>query len=96
MQRVQQELEALQQRVRQGKLKAPEKIGAAATRVLARRHGYRYYGWEPKQGQFHYFEHAQNLQQEKALEGKYLIQSEESHPSPVEAVAIYKDLSELE
>ncbi|HEX8895109.1 MAG TPA: IS1634 family transposase [Terriglobales bacterium] len=96
MQRVQQELEALRQRVRQGKLKAPEKIGAAATRVLARHHGYRYYGWELKQGQFHYFEHAQNLQQEKALEGKYLIQSEESHLSPVEAVEIYKDLSEVE
>lgn len=96
MQRVQQELEALRQRVRQGQLKAPEKIGAAATRVLGRHHGYRYYGWELKQGQFHYFEHAQNLQQEKALEGKYLIQSEESHLSPVEAVAIYKDLSEVE
>ena len=96
MQRVQQELEALRQRVRQGQLKAPEKIGAAATRVLARHHGYRYYGWELKQGQFHYFEHAQNLQQEKALEGKYLIQSEETHLSPVEAVAIYKDLSEVE
>ena len=36
------------------------------------------------------------MQQEKALEGKYLIQSEESHLSPVEAVAIYKDLSEVE
>jgi len=96
MQRVQQELEALRQRVHQGHLKAPEKIGAAATRVLARHHGYRYYGWELKQGQFHYFEHPQNLQQEKALEGKYLIQSEESHLSPVEAVAIYKDLSEVE
>jgi len=36
------------------------------------------------------------LQQEKALEGKYLIQSEESHLSPVEAVAIYKDLGEVE
>ena len=96
MQRVQEELEALRQRVSQGQLKAPEKIGAAASRVLSRHHGYRYYTWELKQGQFHYFEHAQNLQQEKAVEGKYLIQTEEQNLSPVEAVEIYKDLSEVE
>jgi transposase len=58
MQKVQEELEALEQRVAQGKLKAPEKIGAAASRVLSRHHGFRYYTWELKQGQFHYFEHA--------------------------------------
>lgn len=96
MQKVQEELEALQQRVSQGKLKAPEKIGAAASRVLSRHHGFRYYAWELKQGQFHYFEHPENLKQEKALEGKYLIQSEEPNLSPIEAVEIYKDLSEVE
>jgi transposase len=96
MQKVQEELEALAQRVAQGKLKAPEKIGAAASRVLSRHHGFRYYAWELKPGQFHYFEHPENLKQEKALEGKYLIQSEEPNLSPVEAVEIYKDLSEVE
>jgi transposase len=96
MQKVQAELEALKQRVDQGKLKAPEKIGAAASRVLSHHHGFRYYAWEVKDGQFHYFEHPQNLQREAALEGKYLIQSEEQNLSAVEAVEIYKDLSEVE
>jgi len=96
MQKVQEELEALQQRVSQGKSKAPEKIGAAASRVLSRHHGFRYYAWELKDGRFHYFEHPENLRQEKALEGKYLIQSEEQTLSAVEAVEIYKDLSEVE
>ena len=96
MQRVQEELEALRQRVDKGQLKAPEKIGAAASRVLSRHHGFRYYAWELQEGQFHYFEHPENLKQEKALEGKYLIQSEEPNLSAVEAVAIYKDLSEVE
>jgi transposase len=96
MQKVQEELEALKQRVEKGQLKAPEKIGAAASRVLSRYHGFRYYAWELKDGQFHYFEHRQNLQQEEALEGKYLIQSEEQNLSAVEAVEIYKDLSEVE
>jgi len=77
-------------------LKAPEKIGAAASRVLARHHGFRYYAWELRGGRFHYFEHPQNLPQEAALEGKYLIQTEEQNLSAVEAVQIYKDLSEVE
>ena len=46
MQKVQEELEALEQRVAQGKLKAPEKIEAAASRVLSRHRGFRYYAWE--------------------------------------------------
>lgn len=96
MHRVQEELEALRQRVNKGQLKAPEKIGAAASRVLSHHHGFRYYAWELREGQFHYFENAENLRQEKALEGKYLIQSEEPNLSAIEAVAIYKDLSEVE
>ena len=96
MQRVREELGALEQRVRKGKLKAPEKIGAAAIRVLARNHGLRYYDWKLQDGQFHYFEHPKNLKQEQALEGKYLIQSEEQNLSAIEAVEVYKDLSEVE
>ena len=37
-----------------------------------------------------------HLEQEKALEGTYLIQTEEPHLSPVEAVTVYKELSEVE
>lgn len=96
MQRVRERLEALERRVAKGKLKAPEKIGAAASRLLTRNHGSRYYDWELKDGKFHYFEHPVNLKQEKALEGKYLIQSEEKNLSAIEAVQVYKELSEVE
>lgn len=37
-----------------------------------------------------------NLPREQAYEGKYVIQTEEPHLTPVEAVTIYKDLSEVE
>lgn len=96
MQRVCKKLEALNERVAKGRLKAPEKIGAAAARTLARNHGFRYYSWELKDGQFHYFEDPAKLEQEKALEGKYLIQTEEKNLSATEAVEIYKDLSVVE
>ena len=96
MERVRAELEALEQRVAKGKLRAPEKIGAAASRLLTRNHGSRYYSWELKDGKFRFFEHPTNLEQEKALEGKYLIQTEEKDISPIQAVEVYKELSEVE
>jgi transposase len=96
MERVRKALEGLERRVAQGRLKAPEKIGATAARVLARNHGYRYYDWELKDGRFRFFEHPINLKREEAQEGKYLIQTEEKDLTPVEAVSIYKELSEVE
>jgi transposase len=96
MQRVREQLDSLEHRVAAGKLKAPEKIGAAAASILGRHHGFRYYDWELQDGQFRYFEHPVNLKQEQALEGKYLIQTEEPHLSALQAVEIYKELSEVE
>ena len=96
MLRVRTQLEALEKRVAAGKLRAPEKIGAAAARILARTHGYRYYDWTLTKGKFQFVEHPVHLEQEKALEGTYLIQTEEPHLSPVEAVTVYKELSEVE
>jgi DDE family transposase len=64
--------------------------------ALGRNHGSRYYGWSFEQGVFRYFEHPGHLAPEKALEGKYVIQTEESDLSAVQAVEAYKDLSEVE
>jgi len=96
MERVRTELDALQRRVEQGKLKAPDKIGAAAARILSRHHGYRYYDWEYRAGRFRFFEHPVHLKHEEALEGTYIIQTTEPHLTPVQAVALYKGLSEVE
>jgi len=96
MDRVRTQLERLTRRVEQGKLKAADKIGAAAARTLGRYHGYRYYDWELKEGRFRFFEHPVNLTREQAYEGKYVIQTEEKDLTPVQAVSIYKDLSEVE
>jgi len=96
MEEVGEQLAALEERVRQGKLKAPEKIGAAAERIVSRHHGYRYYDWEYSHNRFRFFAHPLNLKREQALEGKYLIRTEEQQLSPVEAVRIYKELSEVE
>ena len=44
MEALREELEALAKRVAAGQLKAHEKVGAAAARILDRRHGWRYFG----------------------------------------------------
>jgi len=96
MERVRARLEKLASRIATGKLKAPEKVGAAAARVLARNHGHRYYGWSYRDGVFRFFEHPIHFPREQAYEGKYVIQTEEPDLSAVDAVHLYKELSEVE
>src|SRR6266508_4764938 len=96
MERVRKQLAALEKRVATGKLTAPAKIGAAAARILTRSHGHRYYDWAYRDGRFRFFEHPVNLKREEAYEGKYVIQTEEPQLTAVEAVTLYKELSEVE
>ncbi len=96
MGRVRKELEALTAQVDKGELKEPDKIGAAAAHKLSRHHGHRYFAWELQHGKFCFFEHPLHLTREKALEGKYVIQTEEQNLSALEVVARYKELNEVE
>ena len=96
MERVRRRLEKLERRIAKGQLKAAEKVGAAAARVLSRNHGHRYYGWSYEDGVFRFFEHPVHFAREQAYEGKYVIQTEEPNLSAIDAVRFYKELSEVE
>jgi transposase len=96
MERTREDLQKLQKRVAAGKLKQPEKIGAAAERILQRNHGHRYYCWDIHQGSFRYFENTEGLKREKGIEGRYVIATSETALSILEVVAIYKELSDVE
>lgn len=96
MRRTRAELERLRERVASGRLVKPEQIGAAAERILGRRHGYRYYAWELREGVFRFFGAPIHLEREKRLEGKYVIATSEPQLDPQEAVAMYKELTEVE
>ena len=96
MARTHKKLQSVQRRVDQGKLVQAEDIGAAAERALRAHHGYRYFAWELRQGAFEFFEHPQFLEQEKRLEGKYVIATSESDLDAVSAVTQYKQLMEVE
>jgi transposase len=89
-------LQRLQDRVSAGRLVRPEKIGAAAARVLARNHGSRYYDWRLRDGSFEFFEHPTHLNRERRLEGRYVIATSEAGITAVDAVAQYKELMEVE
>jgi transposase len=45
---------------------------------------------------FRFFEHPLHFTREQAYEGKYVIQTEEQNLSAVDAVRLYKELSEVE
>jgi len=45
---------------------------------------------------FRFFEHPVHFVREQAYEGKYVIQTEEPNLSAIEAVGLYKELSEVE
>jgi transposase len=90
------ELERLQQRVAKGRLVDPARIGAAAAKILQRRHGGRYYDWRLREGAFEFFEHPVHLEREKRLEGKYVLITSEADLTAPEAVARYKELMEVE
>jgi transposase len=96
MDRVREKLEKLRQRVEAGRLSDAAKIGAAAERIMQAHHGYRYYRWRLEEGRFSFEEDPLRLEQEKRIEGKYLIATSEASLGALEAVRMYKELSEVE
>jgi transposase len=96
MERARQRLEKLQERVAVGGLKRPEKIGAAVERIMQKYHGYRYFDWKLQDGALEFSESESRLGREKKIEGKYVIMTSEKGLSVLDAVALYKELTEVE
>jgi transposase len=96
MERARQKLEKLKERVSSGDLKQPEKIGAAVERIMQRYHGYRYFDWKLKDGLLEFTESETHLGRETKIEGKYVIATSEKGLSVLDAVAMYKELTEVE
>jgi transposase len=96
MERTRSKLAKVQARVAAGRLTDPAQIGAAAERALRAHQGYRYYAWEIREGSFVFAEHPVHLAREKRLEGKYVVASSEKDVTAQEAVAWYKQLTEVE
>ncbi len=96
MERARQHLEKLKERVASGKLKQPEKIGAAVERIMQKYHGYRYFDWKLTAGVLEFSESEERLGREKKIEGKYVVMTGEKGLSILDAVALYKELTEVE
>ena len=96
MERARQRLEKLKGRVASGDLKRPEKIGAAVERIMQKYHGYRYFDWKLRDGALEFSESEARLGREKKIEGKYVIMTSEKGLGVLDAVAMYKELTEVE
>jgi transposase len=96
MERARQKMEKLKERVASGALKRPEKIGAAVERVMQKYHGYRYFDWKLEGGSLEFSESEKHLGREKKIEGRYVIMTSEKGLSVLDAVAMYKELTDVE
>jgi transposase len=96
LERTRRRLLGVQNRVAKGTLTDPSAIGAAAERALRAHQGYRYFGWEIRAGAFVFFEQPVHLEREKRLEGRYVIATSERTMTALDAVAWYKQLTEVE
>lgn len=96
MERARQKLEKLKARVAAGDIKQPEKIGAAVERTMQKYHGYRYFDWKLREGLLEFSESKTHFEREKKIEGKYVIATSEKGLSVLDAVAMYKELTEVE
>ena len=96
MERARQRLEKLKGRVASGGLKRPEKIGAAVERIMQKYHGYRYFDWTLREGALEFTESEARLGREKKIEGRYVIMTSEKGLGVLDAVAMYKELTDVE
>jgi transposase len=96
MERARQKFEKLKGRVASGDVKRPEKIGAAVERIMQKYHGYRYFDWTLKDGLLEFSESETRLGREKKIEGRYVVATSEQGLSVLDAVAIYKELTDVE
>jgi transposase len=96
MERARQRLEQLKGRIAKEGLKRPEKIGAAVERIMQRYHGYRYFDWKLRDGALEFTESEARLGREKRIEGKYVIMTTEKGLGVLDAVAMYKELTDVE
>ena len=79
-----------------GKLRQPEKIAVRVQHALAVRHGFRYYSWRIADGRLELLEDEKKMKAELAREGRYVLKTDDPAIGPVEAVGIYKQLSDVE
>jgi transposase len=96
MERTRVKLESVRRRVADGELTDPARIGAAAERALRAHKGYRYFAWTLREGVFEFFEEPVQFEREKRLEGRYVIATTEAALSALDAVTLYKQLTEVE
>jgi transposase len=96
MERARQRLEKLRERVAAGEVKRPETIGAAVERIMQKYHGYRYFDWKLTAGELEFTESAERLGREEKIEGKYVVMTGEKDLGVPDAVALYKELTEVE
>ncbi len=90
-------LEQLKREINKGKVKKPEKIGYKISSILKETKGYRYFSWKiTKDGKFQYWQDEEKMKKEEAIEGIYVLKTNDKNITPQDAVKAYKELCNIE
>jgi transposase len=97
MERAERCLKKVAEAVEKGRVKSREKIAVWAERALRKNKGYRYFSYNiSNDGNFGYFLDEEKMRAETLREGRYIVTTNHPFISPEEAVAHYKELSDIE
>jgi len=97
MGRARRSLEGVVRSVESGRLKESAKIAAAAGCAMKSNHASRYFSYEVVgDGQFRFWEDGKKLWAEMEREGRYILKTDVSEITALDAVEAYKELSTVE
>lgn len=97
MKKTRENLERLTKEINGGEIKKREDIGYKIGSVLKQTKGYRYFSWVvTKKGKLNYWEDEAKMRKEKAIEGIYILKSNDKNITVEESVRAYKDLWHIE
>lgn len=97
MEKCRKKLEKLKTQVDAGRIKKATKIATRADRIMQAHKGYRYFSYSIEGfGKFEYFEDKEKLSKELAIEGRYILVTNDLEISAYDAICAYKNLSEVE
>lgn len=96
MERAGKELKGIEEAVKKGRLEEAAKIGVRVGAAMKENKARRYYSYEIGAGRFEYHEDEEKMRREKRREGRYILTTNHPGLTAVEAVARYKELSEVE
>lgn len=96
MREIRKKLERLEKNVKEGKLKEEKLIIKKAEKILGRKGGEWYFKYKVERGKFEWCENKERIEEEKFIEGKFFLLTNNKSMTAEQLIYAYKDLWKIE